>query len=156
MHLPHPFSKFILKIPLTLAIIEGILFQVGENSFVLPLSNVVECLKFQTNPNQTKFCSTTKIREDMVPYIDLRNFFDINTPRPEQQQIVIVTDQDSKIGIVIDKVIGNYQTVIKPLGKLYKNVQGISGATILGDGSVALILDVYKLSDIVGKIDENN
>ena len=77
----------------------------------------------------------------MVPYIDLRNFFDINTPRPEQQQIVIVTDQDSKIGIVIDKVIGNYQTVIKPLGKLYKNVQGISGATILGDGSVALILD---------------
>jgi len=149
-------SKFILKIPLTLAIIEGILFQVGENSFVLPLSNVVECLKFQTNPNQTKFCSTTKIREDMVPYIDLRNFFDINTPRPEQQQIVIVTDQDSKIGIVIDKVIGNYQTVIKPLGKLYKNVQGISGATILGDGSVALILDVYKLSDIVGKIDENN
>ena len=149
-------SKFTLKIPLTLAIIEGILFQVGENSFVLPLSNVVECLKFQTNPNQSKFCSTTKIREDMIPYIDLRNFFGITTPRPEQQQIVIVTDQDSKIGIVIDKVIGNYQTVIKPLGKLYKNVQGISGATILGDGSVALILDVYKLSDIVGKIDENN
>ena len=81
----------------------------------------------------------------MLPFIDLRNFFNITTERPAQQQIVIVTDQDSRIGIVIDKVIGNYQTVIKPLGKLYKNVQGISGATILGDGSVALILDIYKL-----------
>lgn len=149
-------TKFTLKIPLTLAIIEGILVQVGENSFVLPLSNVVECLKFQTSLPTSKFCSTAKIREDMLPFIDLRNFFNITTERPAQQQIVIVTDQDSRIGIVIDKVIGNYQTVIKPLGKLYKNVQGISGATILGDGSVALILDIYKLSDIVGKIDENN
>lgn len=149
-------SKFTLKIPLTLAIIEGILFQVGGNSYVLPLSNVVECLKFQTSLPTSKFCSTAKIREEMLPFIDLRNFFGIKTERPEQQQIIIVTDQDSKIGIVIDKVIGNYQTVIKPLGKLYKNVHGISGATILGDGSVALILDVYKLSNIVGKIDENN
>jgi len=149
-------TKFTLKIPLTLAIIEGILVKVGDNSYVLPLSNVVECLKFQTSLPQSKFCATAKIRDDMVPFIDLRNFFGIKTDRPEQQQIVMVTDQDSKIGIVIDKVIGNYQTVIKPLGKLYSNVQGISGATILGDGSVALILDIYKLSDIVGKIDENN
>ncbi len=149
-------TKFTLKIPLTLAIIEGILVKVGDNSYVLPLSNVVECLKFQTSLPQSKFCATAKIRDDMVPFIDLRNFFGITTDRPEQQQIVMVTDQDSKIGIVIDKVIGNYQTVIKPLGKLYSNVQGISGATILGDGSVALILDIYKLSDIVGKIDENN
>ena len=149
-------TKFTLKIPLTLAIIEGILVKVGDNSYVLPLSNVLECLKFQTSLPESKFCSTAKIREDMVPFIDLRNFFGIKTERPTQQQIVMVTDQDSKIGIVIDKVIGNYQTVIKPLGKLYHNVQGISGATILGDGSVALILDIYKLSDIVGKIDENN
>ena len=149
-------TKFILKIPLTLAIIEGILVQVGDNSYVLPLSNVLECLKFQVTLPENKFCATSKIREDMIPFIDLRNFFGITTERPAQQQIVMVTDQDSKIGIVIDKVIGNYQTVIKPLGKLYHNVQGISGATILGDGSVALILDIYKLSDIVGKIDENN
>ena len=149
-------TKFILKIPLTLAIIEGILVQVGDNSYVLPLSNVLECLKFKVALSENKFCSTAKIRDDMIPFIDLRNFFGIKTERPAQQQIVMVTDQDAKIGIVIDRVIGNYQTVIKPLGKLYQNVQGISGATILGDGSVALILDIYKLSDIVGKIDENN
>lgn len=149
-------SKFTLKIPLTLAIIEGILVQVGENSYVLPLANVVECLTFKPELGDGKFCSTAKIRDEMMPYIDLRNYFKIDGERPEQQQIVIVNDQETNIGIVIDKVIGNYQTVIKPLGKLYSNVQGISGATILGDGSVALILDAYKLSDIVGIKDKNN
>ena len=72
------------------------------------------------------------------------------------EQIIIVNDQDSRIGLVIDKVIGNYQTVIKPLGRLYKNTFGFSGATILGDGSVALILDIYKLSDIVKNMEIAN
>ena len=69
-----------------------------------------------------------KIRDEMIPYIDLRTFFGIDEDRPELQQIIIVTDQNSKIGLVIDRVIGNYQTVIKPLGRLYQNVSGISGA----------------------------
>lgn len=148
---------FTLKIPLTLAIIEGILIRIGENFYVLPLSNVDECLAF--DPSKTKkgaFCSSIKIRDEMIPYIDLRTFFGMEENRPETQQIVIVNDQDTKIGIVIDAVIGNHQTVIKPLGKLYQNVEGISGATILGDGSVALILDIYKLSEIVRQLDANN
>lgn len=148
---------FTLKIPLTLAIIEGILVKIGENYYVLPLSNVDECLHF--DPSMTKkgaFCSSIKIRDEMIPYIDLRTFFGMEEGRPETQQMVIVNDQDTKIGIVIDTVIGNHQTVIKPLGKLYQNVEGISGATILGDGSVALILDIYKLSEIVKQLDANN
>ena len=68
---------------------------------------------------------------------------------PAGQQVVIVNDQDSSLGLVVDKVIGNNQTVIKPLGDLYKNVEGLSGATVLGDGSVALILDVFKLSNVI-------
>ena len=68
---------------------------------------------------------------------------------PTSQQVVIVNDQDSSLGLVVDKVIGNNQTVIKPLGDLYKNAEGLSGATVLGDGSVALILDVFKLSNVV-------
>ena len=72
------------------------------------------------------------------------------------EQIIIVNDQDSRMGLVIDKVIGNYQTVIKPLGRLYKNTYGFSGATILGNGSVALILDIYKLSHIVKNLEEAN
>ena len=149
-------TAFTLKIPLTLAIIEGILVQIGEHFYVLPLSNVVECLEFSQQGKRETICASMKIRDEMIPYIDLRTFFDITDDRPELQQIIIVTDQNSKIGLVIDRVIGNYQTVIKPLGRLYQNVSGISGATILGDGSVALILDVYKLSDVVRELDINN
>ncbi len=148
-------TTFTLKIPLTLAIIEGILIQLGDNFYILPLSNVVECLEFDQPIKRNSFCSSMKIRDEMMPFIDLRSFFGIEGDRPEIQQMVIVTDQDSRIGIIIDRVIGNYQTVIKPLGRLYQNVTGLSGATILGDGSVALILDVYKLSDIVRKLDSN-
>ena len=144
---------FTLKIPLTLAIIEGILVQLGENFYILPLSNVVECLEFDQPIKKNSFCSSMKIRDEMMPFIDLRTFFGVEGERPEIQQMVIVTDQDSRVGLIIDRVIGNYQTVIKPLGRLYQNVSGLSGATILGDGSVALILDVYKLSDIVRKLD---
>lgn len=149
-------TVFTLKIPLTLAIIEGILVQISDNYYVLPLSNVVECLEVEKAIKKNTFCSSMKIRDEMLPYVDMRTFFNITDERPEVQQMVIVTDQDSRIGLVIDRVIGNYQTVIKPLGRLYQNVSGLSGATILGDGSVALILDVYKLSDIVKKLDVNS
>ena len=140
-------TKFILKLPLTLAIIEGILVQIADSYFIIPLSNVVECLGFERKIFG-KISGSINIRNEVVPYIDLRNFFEIDTEIPANEQVVIVNDQDSRIGLVVDKVIGNYQTVIKPLGKLYKNVTGISGATILGDGSVALIIDVFKLSDV--------
>lgn len=148
-------TKFTLKLPLTLAIIEGILVKIGTGSFVVPLSNVVECLEFE-RPENTKVCASVNIRNEVIPYIDLRTFFEIEDPLPSMEQIIIVNDQDSRIGLVIDKVIGNYQTVIKPLGRLYKNTFGFSGATILGDGSVALILDIYKLSDIVKEMEISN
>jgi two-component system chemotaxis sensor kinase CheA len=150
-------TKFTLKLPLTLAIIEGILVQIGHHHYVIPLGNVVECLEFsRINSGDRRICSSINIRNEVIPYIDLRTFFDISDPLPNSEQIVIVTDQDSKIGLIIDKVIGNYQTVIKPLGRLYQHVAGLSGATILGDGSVALILDVYKLSDIIRELDIHN
>ena len=148
-------TKFILKLPLTLAIIEGILVKIGNGFFVIPLSNVIECLEFQRTQS-TKICSSINIRNEIIPYIDLRTFFEIDDPLPTMEQIIIVNDQDSRMGLVIDKVIGNYQTVIKPLGRLYKNTYGFSGATILGNGSVALILDIYKLSHIVKNLEEAN
>lgn len=150
-------SIFTLKLPLTLAIIEGILVQIGLQNYVIPLSNVVECLEFKRPENEKEsICSSINIRNEIIPYGDLRTFFNIKDPAPSVEQIVIVNDQDSRIGLLIDKVIGNYQTVIKPLGRLYQHVGGLSGATILGDGSVALILDVYKLSNIIRDHDVNN
>lgn len=143
-------SSFILKIPLTLAIIEGMLVKIGENVYVIPLTNIEECLEFKPEEDgEGKVCSHISARGQILPYVDLRRWFEIEGDTPSYRQVVVVNDQDSKLGLVVDKVIGNHQTVIKPLGDLYKNVQGLSGATLLGDGSVALILDVFKLSDVV-------
>lgn len=143
-------TDFILKIPLTLAIIEGMLVQIGNSIFVIPLTNIQECMEFSpADGDEDKICSHIDARGEFLPYINLRRWFEIDDPLPLSQQVVIVNDQDSKLGVVVDRVIGNHQTVIKPLGALYRNVEGLSGATILGDGSVALILDIFKLSNVV-------
>ena len=143
-------TDFILKIPLTLAIIEGMLVQIGNSIFVIPLTNIQECMEFSpADGDEDKICSHIDARGEFLPYINLRRWFEIDDPLPPSQQVVIVNDQDSKLGVVVDRVIGNHQTVIKPLGALYRNVEGLSGATILGDRSVALILDIFKLSNVV-------
>ena len=85
------------------------------------------------------------IRGEIVPYIKLRNEFRISGDSPEIEQIVITGVNGERIGFVVDHVVGEHQTVIKNLGKFYKNVDSVSGATILGDGTVALIVDVAKV-----------
>jgi len=135
-----------VKIPLTLAIIESLLVQVGNDCFVIPLPLVSECIELtQEDIAQAHGRNLTRIRESIVPYIPLRERFGISGPLPELQQIVIVTLEGRQVGFVVDQVIGEHQTVIKSLGKYYLHVQGVSGATILGDGTVALILDIPML-----------
>jgi two-component system chemotaxis sensor kinase CheA len=85
------------------------------------------------------------VREEIIPYVYLREFFETNGKRPDIEQVVITDLAGKRVGFVVDKVIGQHQTVIKNLGNMYKATEGISGATILGDGSVALILDTHKL-----------
>ena len=150
-------SVFILKIPLTLAIIEGMLVQIGENKYVIPLTNVDECVEYEPEgEDDGGMCSHITARGQFLPCINMRRYFDEKGEQPIDEQVVVVNDQTSKIGIIVDKVIGNHQTVIKPLGKLYKNIEGLSGATILGDGSVALIFDVFKLSAVVHRLEQEN
>ena len=147
-------SSFILKLPLTLAIIEGMLVQIGSGKYVIPLTNVEECLEFvEEKDKDGKTCSFINARGTYLPYINLRTYFEIGGEIPESRQVVVVNDQDSKMGIVVDSVIGNHQTVIKPLGRLYSHIEGLSGATILGDGSVALILDIFKLAVVLKRED---
>ena len=85
------------------------------------------------------------VRGEMVPYIPLRERFGIAGDTPDMEQIVITQVDGVRVGVVVDHVVGEHQTVIKSLGKLYRGVEGISGATILGDGDVALILDIPHL-----------
>jgi two-component system chemotaxis sensor kinase CheA len=131
---------------LTLSIIEGLLVSIGHNFFVLPLSSVEECLQLtHEDVARSHGRHITNVRGEIVPYIKLREKFGINGKVPDIEQIVITDVDRTRIGFVVDSVIGQYQTVIKSLGRVYRDVDGVSGATILGDGSVALIVDPNHL-----------
>jgi two-component system chemotaxis sensor kinase CheA len=135
-----------IKLPLTLAIVDGLLVKVAEDHFVLPLSIVEECVELtREDAKKAHGRNMANIRGEIVPYIKLRKEFRISGDSPDIEQIVITGVNGARIGLVVDSVVGEHQTVIKNLGKFYKNVDSISGATILGDGTVALIVDVARV-----------
>ncbi len=138
-----------LSLPLTLAIIDGFLTKIGGDHFVFPLSLVDECVELSASLAKTGERDLLNVRGEIVPYVKLRERFAVKGERPAIEQVVITKVDNARVGFVVDHVIGGHQTVIKNLGKMYKGVEGISGATILGDGSVALILDVPKLIQTV-------
>lgn len=135
-----------LRIPLTLAIIESLLVRIGADCFVLPLSFVDECIELsREDVARAHGRHVMNVRGSYVPYIPLRERFAIGGNVPAIEQIVITRIGGNRVGFVVDHVIGEHQTVIKSLSRIYRNVEGVSGATILGDGSVALILDIPQL-----------
>jgi two-component system chemotaxis sensor kinase CheA len=139
-------TRIMVRIPLTLAIIESLLVRIGKDFFMLPLSLVDECVELtREDVARSHGRNLANVREKLVPYIPLREHFCIPGEVPAIEQIVITEMNGVRVGFVVDQVIGEHQTVIKSLGRAYKNAEGISGATILGDGSVALILDVPQL-----------
>ncbi len=135
-----------LKIPLTLAIIDGLLVEAGGASFVVPLSNVLECIELSERGGASGRRALVTVRGELVPYIVLRERFAIPGDPPHIEQVIIADTRLGKCGFVVDRVIGDHHTVIKNLGSLYRHVDEVSGATILGDGTVALILDVDKVA----------
>jgi two-component system chemotaxis sensor kinase CheA len=146
-----------VKIPLTLAIIESLLVQIGRDCFVMPLSLVSECMELtHEDIAHAHGRNLVTVRESIVPYIPLRERFGISGPPPELQQLVIITLEGRQVGFVVDQVVGQHQAVIKSLGRAYRNVQGISGATIMGNGSVALILDLPMLVQGAEQFEKDN
>jgi len=149
------FTRMTLTIPLTLAIIDGLLVKIGSEHFVFPLQSVEECIELTISEGEeTEGKNLVTNRGELLPYVRLREQFSVSGGKPEIEQIVVVNSNEGKVGFVVDHVVGDLQTVIKNLGKLYKNVEGISGGTILGDGSVALIVDVQKLSAVAAATTE--
>jgi len=139
-------SEMSLRLPLTLAIIDGLLVRVGAARYVLPLSAVEECVELSVEEDaRSRGRNFLNIRGDLVPYLRLREMFRASVPPDHYQKVVIVSSADLRIGLVVDQVIGNHQTVIKSLSKFHADVDIFSGATILGDGTVALILDIAHL-----------
>lgn len=144
---PDKGTTITVRLPLTLAIIDGLQVRVENEYYVIPLSLVEECVEL-SNVDRNEDESGQRImylRGEIVPYVHLREFFEVEGESPPIEQIVITGVEGSRIGIVVDTVIGEHQTVIKSLSRVYKDVEGISGATIKGDGSIALILDIPRL-----------
>lgn len=134
-------STFRIQLPLTLAIIDGFQVAVGDADFVLPLDLVVECLEFHEQHGNDVF----SLRGQPLPYLRLADRFDIPRKQNARECLVVVQCGDQRAGIVVDRFVGEIQAVIKPLGNLLSGMRGFSGSTILGDGSVALLLDIPAL-----------
>ncbi|MFA6504585.1 MAG: chemotaxis protein CheA [Treponemataceae bacterium] len=141
-------TKITLHIPLTLAIIEGLLVRIGVEHYVIPLSSVDGCIELKRDERlaEDEGRRILSYRNEILPYVGIRELYEVPGEAPEIEQIVVVNAHNSRVGFVVDEVVGDYQTVIKPLGRMFKTTEGLSGATILGDGTVALIVDVNRLS----------
>jgi two-component system chemotaxis sensor kinase CheA len=139
-------SVITLRIPLTLAIIDGLLVRVGQNNYVIPLAAVEECLELSLEEDiRSRGRSMIQLRERLVPFLRVRELFATGTRPDPFQKIVVIATGGERVGLVVDQIIGSHQTVIKSMSSLHRSIPSFSGATILGDGGVALILDVVQL-----------
>ncbi|BCB28661.1 chemotaxis protein CheA [Sulfurimicrobium lacus] len=135
-----------IRLPLTLAIIDGFLVGVGRSSFVIPLDMVLECVEMSEQDRQAlRERNYVNLRNEVLPFIRLRDLFEASGETPRRENIVVVQYAGQKAGLVVDGLLGEFQTVIKPLGSIFQHLKGIGGSTILGSGEVALILDVPSL-----------
>ena len=145
-------STIRIRLPLTLAIIDGFMVGVGNATFVIPLDMVVECIELRAWADDEGDGQYLNLRGEVLPYQRLRDHFDIEGDRVQRENVVVVRYGEHKAGLVVDKLMGEFQTVIKPLCKLFKGEKSIGGFTILGTGEVALIVDVLGLmQQVVGR-----
>lgn len=134
-----------IKLPLTLSIIDGLLVKISDTYFVIPLSVVNKCYEVKKSELTNSYNNLIVLDEEQFPFYYLRDEFKMYEDAPEQMQMVVVEFDGVKVGLSFDTIVGKYQAVLKPLGKLFKNQDLISGATILGDGTIALIMDTNKI-----------
>jgi len=150
-------TTFKVRLPLTLAIIDGFLFKVGFSYYVVPLDLVVECLEYKenltTNNGSKNFIN---LRGEILPFLRLNEFFNTNVNTNVRKNILVLQYGGRHVGLLIDTLHGEIQTVIKPLGKVFSNLKGISGSTILGNGEVGLIIDIPSLFKKVEELEKVN
>lgn len=139
-------STFTIRLPLTLAIIDGFLVQSGETKYIIPLEMIQECIELSpAYKEHMKGNHFINLRDSILPLLDIRTYFNEGESKSERENVVVLRYGDYKMGLQVDELYGEFQTVIKPLGDVFVNVAGISGGTILGSGEIALIFDIPKL-----------
>jgi two-component system chemotaxis sensor kinase CheA len=143
-------TTFVIKLPLTLAIIQGLLVRVGTEIYSIPITSVIESLRIKpADIQKIDSYEVFNIRNEVISLLRLDRLFGIKTEAHNDYNfIVIVGTADKKMGFMVDSLIGEEDVVIKPLRDQYTNSPGIAGASILGDGSVSLIIDVSQLLDL--------
>jgi two-component system, chemotaxis family, sensor kinase CheA len=136
-------TTFTIRVPLTLSIINGLKVGIAEQTYIIPMDTVVECLELpEPERTKTEGEGVINLRGRPLPYVRLKNFFEFDGPPLSREYVVVVQNNGGFAGIAVDLLYGESQTVIKSLGKLFQGAPGISGSAILGNGQVALILDV--------------
>jgi two-component system, chemotaxis family, sensor kinase CheA len=140
-----------LRFPLTLAIIEGFRVSVAGEVYILPLDSVIECIELPAG-SATGRTGVVSLRGRPLPYLRLREHFAVGGVASARESVVVVEHAGSSVGLAVDALLGESQTVIKPLGRMFQRVRGICGSAILGDGRVALILDVPGLLRDVSRL----
>jgi two-component system chemotaxis sensor kinase CheA len=138
-------TTFIIKLPLTLSILDGLLVKIGDTDFILPLSSVIKCYEVETKTLESTYNQWITLEGKRTPFLFLRKEFAIEEEAPALSQIINVPYNNTIVGLAVDKIEGEYQAVLKPLGHHYHGQDEFSGATILGNGSVALMIDPLKL-----------
>ena len=138
-------SMITIRLPLTLAIIEGFSVVAAGETYVIPLEMISECLHLPEETISSSNGGVLSLRGEPLPYVRLRDVLGIGGAAPERENVVVLQYEGGRAGLAVDELLGENQAIIKPLSRLFRQVRGISGSTILGDGRVALILDVSTL-----------
>ena len=144
-------TAFTIRLPLTLAVIDGFAVSVADETYVVPMANVMECVELPASESHVSKTGVLLLRDEIVPYIRLRALFALESETPERENVLVVQHDGMKAGLVVDTLHGSGQTVIKPLGDYFEGVPGVAGSSILGSGRVALILDVPAIFKLTGE-----
>ncbi|MDP2004127.1 MAG: chemotaxis protein CheA [Rubrivivax sp.] len=146
-------SRIEIRLPLTLAIIDGFLIGVGPSKFILPLDAVVEVIESRPtiSPLDGNGRGVVELRGQVLPVVSLRRLYALDSTEPERSSVVVLRAGNRRYGVLVDHLLGQHQTVIKPLGRMFRSLRGMSGSSILGNGEVALIFDVNSLCQLAAE-----
>ncbi|PWD99414.1 chemotaxis protein CheA [Marinilabilia rubra] len=134
-----------LRLPLTLSIIDGLLVKVADNKYVVPISSIEKIFAIDSQQLKDSFNKVVVIEGEQIPYVDMRDVFKEEKEEVETPQMVLVRHEEKRLGLMVDEVLGEYQTVVKPLGRYLKSHEVVSGASILGDGTISMVIDTNRV-----------
>mgnify|MGYP001791977295 CR=1 FL=1 len=134
-----------IKLPITVSIIDGLLVKINDSDFVIPLSAVERCYEIKSGHHLNRFNNLIVLDGEQIPFISLSEEFDDIENFSSSREIVIIYFDEKKVGLIVDQVVGKFQAVLKPLGKYFSQMDNISGATILGNGKIAMVLDTNNV-----------